>query len=603
VFLKQLKTSFIKNNTVVFFLIFLTAFSIRLIYLEQIKSNPFFVPRSMDPLFYHNWAVSIACGMTEKAAFKGLPFYAYFLGLIYKIFGINVYIARLVQILIASLGCGLIFVLGSKIFARKIGLLAAMTAVFYKPFIFYDAMIIGTSVTVFMYLLSLWAVIRFTESVSIRKALIAGLVIGLSVLCRPSILLFPVAFILLYPRKNLHKSIKTKFIKTSMFIFLPVIVVLGIISFRNYLVSNDFILMSSHGGLNFYIGNNIEATGKFHAPPGVGRQNDKMLENAHRIAEKSTGRSLKFSESARFWSNKAYKFIFNNPRQYFFLVCKKVYLFWQGGEISDFRNIKFFERFSGLLKLPLVSFYFIVAWSVIGICLSYYLGKHVAVLRIFLFSNMIGIIMYFVNSRYRLPMVPALLIFASYAFFRLVSGLKNRRFLFLFVGSLSLLYLFLGINMEKPSLADDYNEMALWYMTEKKEHGKAFALFKQAHQIDPNNQYVVFNMAKAYFEKNYYDLAIKYFNKSITLDPRDAESYNLLGIVYSKKGEISKSIHYFKKAIDIAPNYYMALNNLAMNYKILGNPEKAVKFWTYSLKINPNQKKIKAELIAIKNSL
>ncbi len=601
-FSKQLKTSFIKNNTVLFFLIFLIAFSIRLIYLEQIKSNPFFVPRSMDPLFYHNWAMDIARGITEKIPFKGLPFYAYFLGLIYKLFGTDVYIARLIQIVIASLSCGLIFVLGSTFFDKKVGFLAGMMAVFYKPFIFYDAMIIGTSLTVFMYLLSLWAVTNFSESISIRNALIAGVAIGLSALCRPSILLFPVALIIFYPRKNL-KINKNKFIKYAMFIFVPITIILSIVSFRNYLVSGDFVLMSSHGGLNFYIGNNIEANGKFHAPPGIGRQNDKMIENAHRIAEKSMGRRLKPSESSKFWSNKAYQFIFNNPLRYFSLICKKIYLFLQGGEIADFRNMKFFERFSSLLKTPLVSFYFIVAWSVIGIFLSYFLTNNVVVLRCFLFANMFGIILYFVNSRYRLPMVPVLLIFASYAFFRLVDGFKNRRFLLLFIGSLSFLYLVLGIKMEKPHLADDYNEMASWYVTEKKDYGKAFALFKQAHQIDPNNQYVVFNMAKAYFEQNYYDQAVKYFNKSIALDPRDAESYNLLGIVYSKKGELLESIHYFKKAVDIKPNYYMALNNLATNHKILGNTEKAVKFWRYSLRINPNQKKIKAELMGIKNSL
>src|SRR5207248_8868595 len=41
------------------------------------------------------------------------------------------------------------------------------------------------------------------------------------------------------------------------------------VTVRNYIVSRQFVMIASHGGLNFYIGNNADADGTYHHVEGV----------------------------------------------------------------------------------------------------------------------------------------------------------------------------------------------------------------------------------------------------------------------------------------------------------------------------------------------
>ena len=94
------------------YLIFITAFLIRLIYIIQIKTTVFHSNFILDEAFYNTWARSIASGnwISDKV-FNALPLYPYILGVIYKIFGYNPFIVRLFQISISSFSCVLIYIL------------------------------------------------------------------------------------------------------------------------------------------------------------------------------------------------------------------------------------------------------------------------------------------------------------------------------------------------------------------------------------------------------------------------------------------------------------------------------------------------------------
>ena len=89
----------------------------------------------------------------------------------------------------------------------------------------------------------------------------------------------------------------------------PIAVAAGIaialvpVTVRNYVVSGDLSPVSSHGGLNFYIGNNAEADGTYHMVSGItpsiaGQQND-----ARRVAEEAVGRTLEDAEVSAYFYN------------------------------------------------------------------------------------------------------------------------------------------------------------------------------------------------------------------------------------------------------------------------------------------------------------
>jgi predicted membrane-bound mannosyltransferase len=105
-----------------FLLISAVAFLLRLVHLLQLRHNdPLFLSPQMDSLYHHQWALAIAAGREFIAdAFFRAPLYPYFLGLLYKLFGANPLVVRIIQSLIGSVTCGLAYLLARRLFSSAL---------------------------------------------------------------------------------------------------------------------------------------------------------------------------------------------------------------------------------------------------------------------------------------------------------------------------------------------------------------------------------------------------------------------------------------------------------------------------------------------------
>src|SRR5205085_8700814 len=92
-------------------------------------------------------------------------------------------------------------------------------------------------------------------------AFLTGLAFGVAMLNRPNMLVaaMAIAVVLLAIRR----------VKIAALILAGVLAGLAPVTIRNAVVAHQFALVSSHGGINFYIGNGEGATGYFHAVPGM----------------------------------------------------------------------------------------------------------------------------------------------------------------------------------------------------------------------------------------------------------------------------------------------------------------------------------------------
>jgi len=131
--------------------LFLLALFLRLIYLGEIRDSPFFENLILDPLAYDTWAQQISRGdWVGSKIFYQSPLYPYFLAIIYRLFGHNLFTVRVIQFIIGSLNCILIYLIGKKAFSPRVGLLAALMAIFYNAYIFYEGDISKTFLSVCM---------------------------------------------------------------------------------------------------------------------------------------------------------------------------------------------------------------------------------------------------------------------------------------------------------------------------------------------------------------------------------------------------------------------------------------------------------------------
>ena len=91
-------------------IVFFVALAVRMVYLTEYRSVPYYDRPFSDSSHYQRRAVEIASGdlVGRQAYFLGSPLYPYFMAAVYKPFGVNFTLLRIIQFLIGSATCALI---------------------------------------------------------------------------------------------------------------------------------------------------------------------------------------------------------------------------------------------------------------------------------------------------------------------------------------------------------------------------------------------------------------------------------------------------------------------------------------------------------------
>src|SRR5436309_2852544 len=166
-------------DTAWFWIIFGGAFLIRLVYLIEIDSIPLFYNLAGDGRTYDEWGQRIAAGdWLGQGVFYQAPLYPYFLGVLQIILGHNLWLIRLIQIILGSLSCALIYLVGRKIFSRVAGIAAGLILACYAPAIFFDALIEKSILDLFLLSLLLCLLIGAMERRHCTQWLAAGATLG-----------------------------------------------------------------------------------------------------------------------------------------------------------------------------------------------------------------------------------------------------------------------------------------------------------------------------------------------------------------------------------------------------------------------------------------
>lgn len=263
----------LKKEVWICFIIFAVALIVRLLYVHWLKSTPFFEPLTaplkdkLDDGVYHQMALEMSRGSwianSPLNAYR-LPLYPYFLSILYSVFGHHISLVHYAQSLIGSFSVILVYLISKEVWKSvRIAVIGGAIAAFYVPFIFYENLLLGETLSIFLNLLSAFLL---TKSLSLNRRVIlmlipAAIFMGLSILLRPNTLVvafFAAAFLAYHGWKS--KNIKTGLSYFAVFLMAAAITV-SPLTVRNYLVYKDFIPISPIGGINLYIGNNPDANG------------------------------------------------------------------------------------------------------------------------------------------------------------------------------------------------------------------------------------------------------------------------------------------------------------------------------------------------------
>ena len=604
---KKFDTSFKKNKFFFPLVIFILAFLVRFVYLTQIKASlPSFYAPSMDELYHDTWAQKIASGdwIGSEPFFKG-PLYVYLLALIYKVFGHTYYLPRFLQIIMGSGSCVLIFLIARKLFNRTVGIISGIMAGFCATLIFYDGELMSESLTIFLDLAFIYWVCSSSEKSSLKRWLACGAVMGLSAIARPNILIF-IPVICLWMFFYFKDKLKSKEILHRWTIFcLGVLLLVFPVTLRNYLVGKDLVLIGWQGGYNFYLGNNPEASGWSVTAAQIDVTWFGGYKDAIRLAEEETGRRLKPSEISSFWYKKGFDFIRNYPGRWMGLMLNKIIYFWKGYEIPNDKNFYFYKNFSSLFNLLLTKsvlylpFGVIGPLSILGMVIGLRNWRRYLLLYLFVLSYAISVVIFFVCSRFRMPVIPLLIIFGSFSIWWLLEKIKKKNLVDLAISFSVLFILMLWLNTGREKIftedqqnAQDHFNLAMSYQNLGKV-GLAIQEYQSTLRYDPGFANAYNNLGIIYGELGKTELAITQFKKAIQFEPDNAKAQFNLGIIYQRADSLNQAEEVYLKAIQIDPQYESAHFNLGQVYYRKGFKEKAKEEWNKVLELNPNNHEAK----------
>ncbi len=211
-------------------------------------------------------------------------------------------------------------------------------------------------------------------------------------------------------------------------------------------------------------------------------------------------------------------------------------------------------------------------------------------LILFIAAHLSLMMIFFVVSRYRAPLVPYFAVFAAAGFSWLAGLLWQRHYKTLLYSLLALAVLFLFCNSRWFGVADD--SRAEWFFklgTSFKYQGekeKALKAYLEALKLEPDNPDSQYNIGVIYLERGNREEALRHFQQALTRDPNDSAAYNNIGITLAKQGHPEDALIYYKHALEIDSEDVLTMVNLASAYIVLNDFPHADQLLSRAKKIN-----------------
>ncbi|OQB20775.1 MAG: photosystem I assembly protein Ycf3 [candidate division BRC1 bacterium ADurb.Bin183] len=583
-----------RRERLALFAVVLIGLLFRILFLIQFSATPFYRHPTLDARYYHNLASNVSKGrlIQERAFFMG-PLYPYSVGLLYRLFGEAPIVPRLFQMALGLGCCLLLYFLGRRLFSSTAGLIAAGLYAVYKPALFYEQTLLSETPMAFFCLVLIFYLIRMDAQ---KKApwFAAGLLIGIAALFRGNILLFA-PFLCVW---LLMASQKDKWAKA---VFLGAGIAAGVApaALHNYLAERDFILITSNGGFNFFIGNNEQADGRFVMPPRVNMEQDP---SGLRIAEADLNRaSLKSSEVSRYWKNRAMAFIKAHPARFMKLLFMKIYYFWGHAEIAQIYSLQQMKGIMPILNFPLAGFWLIGPLSLLSLgMLAWNREKFWGVFLLFAMSYMLSLIPFFMTARYRIPIIPVLCLLAAGSVESLMRWFRQRRWKEAgsFAVGFAALWLLLnntGVLLEKEEGAQFHNALGLIYKSEGKIND-ALAQYEKSLQ-SKKTPYALANLGNLYYDEKKLAEAANQYSEALKMEPDNARILFNRGQCYLALGLLREAQKDFEQALVLDERVQpLAHFNLALIYIKEGKKELAKSSLKRYLDLSPGDKTAKALL-------
>jgi 4-amino-4-deoxy-L-arabinose transferase-like glycosyltransferase len=542
--------------------VFLLAAAVRALYLAQLRHSVLFEVLLGDGKMYDDWARRIVGGdWLGREVFFEVPLYPYFMAVLYKLFGPEPMAVRAAQVMLGAGSCLALALASRQFFSRRVGILAGVLLAVYPPAIFYGGLLHKSALDLFFITLLLWLLGQFLSHGSGWKALLAGLVLSCFVLTRENALvLYPL--IALWMGIHLRtEPVKRRLSWVGAFTAGTASLLL-LVGWHNKMTGGSFQPTASSVGVNFYYGNSRQSDGRYFAlAPWRGNiefEHQDKLE----LAEMESGRKLTMGEMSEFWWKKALAEIRADPGRWCRLMAGKWLLTWNRAEVMDTESILLYREHSWLLRLlGMLDFGVVCPLALCGVWLTRGQWRRLWVLYGVVLGFAGAVALFVVAGRYRLPVVPPLLLFAAAGVWEMVAVARRRQRRPLGWAVVILAVSGVGVNWKLLSpdeeLASTHSSLGV-ALLRNGEAAKSIAEFKAALRIRPDWTSAANNLAWIYATHG--DAELRNGAEAVLLGEqacratgfKDPMLLDTLAAAYAEAGRFQEAVSTAQRGIELA---------------------------------------------------
>lgn len=332
------------------FLVILISLSLRIGVAVSMGNAVVELPGIFDQISYHRLALRVAEGNGFSFDALWWPItpanaptahwsflYTLYLSSIYFVFGSYPIVARLLQsILVGIVHPYIIYLLGTKIFNRNLGLIAAGITAIYIYFFYYSAALMTEPFYITAILSSFYFAIQLSEArerkQDIRVGIFLGCSIGIALLLRQVFLLF-LPFLFLWIWIARFRRSRSLPIASTLLSFALIICFVVPVTLYNYARFGRFVLLNTNSGYAFFWGNNPIYGTKFIPILSTADYQAMIPEEVRHLDEAALDQEL---------LRRGVKFVIDDPLRYILLSLSRIppyFMFWYSPESSLLSNI------------------------------------------------------------------------------------------------------------------------------------------------------------------------------------------------------------------------------------------------------------------------
>jgi 4-amino-4-deoxy-L-arabinose transferase-like glycosyltransferase len=558
--------------------IFLLTFVIRFIYVAEIsRTSPYFDNPVVDAEAYYSAAKYIKKtgdwlgeGRTYKRSipeelmvperaywverpYWQAPLYFYFLGFIFKIFGISFWLVLILQVFLSAVSCVLLYAIAAYFFSYRVAFISGIVFSLYGTLVFFSGELLVSPFFIFIILWMFYYLLVSLQTFKPRHWMLFSLFFSLGVVARSTILMFlpVVIFWLIYSQKKMKDPRPV----TSVIILVVVISLLFpfLTWIRNTAVTKEKVIVSTNTGINLFIGNNDNWLKTYKIRPG---HKWNVLVREPLVA----GNSWLLNHSAQndYFMKKSISWMKKNPVKFVKNLLEKTYYHFHGYELIRNVDLYHLSGYSVLLSLlmwriPFLFFPFGLLSPLFLVSLFFLFQKdwkRYFLLTSFLIIMSAVIVVFFPTSRYRVQIVPFFIMAAVFGAERIFRCIKEKKWNV--VLPLSGIFVLLLILLNLPKIGRTFDN----------------PIFRAA------NAYME---GVVYYKQKNYEKAIELFKRTVNIDPRHEDALSTLGLCYAFLDNSDEAGKYFLRAYEVNPNFPKNIFNLGIYYQRSNQWEKALR--------------------------